>query len=409
MKRDIYKRKEIFELEKKRLEKANISQRNKDLIIAFQGYLFSKGSGNIRVAKLSTQMRKICVLIGMDLDVLKREDILQLVAKINQNTKHSEATKGDYRRVVKQFYTFYKDLDQRLESSDKEVFSAANKMYKFVEKEISSSYKRKQIDPSEVITEQDIDLVIRKGCRTPKERAFIKFLHEGGLRIGEMLGIKRKDIIIGEQYGVAHINGKTGRRATNFVRSIPYIVQWLDIHPDKSPEAYVWLSERPNKMYTPLNYTGASKLMRRCFARAGLKKRNNLHWCRHSRASLLLGKIPEAVVCRYLGWTQGSRQVRTYSHLSNEQTRDAILKFNGLSNKEKEVKNQPKVCSCKAINDFSARYCYRCGKPLSVDILLKDQQIVKDETNKTLKAMVEMFQKPEVLKAFLDFKAKNET
>src|SRR3989338_4874664 len=135
-------------------------------------------------------------------------------------------------------------------------------------------------------------------------------------------------------------------------------------------------------MWEPLDYRGATKLLLRCFTRAGYvkfeefgkadgnigrrisyqKKKCNPHWFRHSRASLLAPHLPEALLCKYMGWKIGSKQVQTYLHLCPQQLEDAFLKLHGLK-EEDEQKGKPQKCGCGIVSDRFARYCLNCGNP----------------------------------------------
>ena len=119
-------REKSFESELKTLAESNICQRNKELIAKFQNYLFSTGSKGLRVAKLTSQLRLICNRINKPLDILTKTDLIDLLALFSQNKFkedkiYSEATKADYRRVIKQFYKWFKDEDQKLESKDENI------------------------------------------------------------------------------------------------------------------------------------------------------------------------------------------------------------------------------------------------------------------------------------------------
>src|SRR3989338_4525197 len=108
-------RKKLFGVELNKLKEDNISQRNKDLITGFRNYIFSTSSGELRVTKLSYQLRAICrwlkfaLNINKDLDNLSKNEVLSIVNFINSIQERSEATKADYRRSLKQFYKWFKD------------------------------------------------------------------------------------------------------------------------------------------------------------------------------------------------------------------------------------------------------------------------------------------------------------
>ncbi|MBT3395517.1 tyrosine-type recombinase/integrase [archaeon] len=409
---DLYPSKRgYFKRTNEKLSRADISEINKQLIRDFQNYLFSSGSGEKRVAKLTAQFINMFSfkeangkVISINLDNVTRKDVLNIVAYINRIDRLSEATKSDYRRCIKQFFKWFQEEDVRVDSEDRNDRIEAKKLYSYIEKELSISYKKKQIDPSTILSDEEIENVVRKGCRSIKEKAFIKFLHETGIRAGEMLNLHLKHIEIKKNIGVAYVDGKTGRRAVQFTRSMPYIVQWLESHPFKDDnDSFLWLGESPNRLHQPLIHRGSQKMIDRCFERSGIKKKHNFHWFRHSRASLLAPHLPESLLCKYMGWTIGSRQVKTYLHLCPQQLEDAFLKMNGLA-EEVEKKELPKQCGCGTINDSFSRYCFRCGNPLSVETALQDQEIVKSETGKAVKEMLEMFKDPEILNAFMKFK-----
>jgi len=413
LKMDLYPNKrKNFENANKKLEQFKTSETNKKLIRDFQNYLFSTGSKELRIAKLTTQLIRILsykdngrLVFNCNFNDVSKKEVLNLVSYINRQKNLSEATKGDYRRCIKQFYRWYKDEDDKIYSADLNVRTKALKFYNYLEKEVSMNYKRKQIDPSTVLTEEDIEKVVSKGCRTIKEKALIKFLHETGVRAGELLNLKLKDIEIKKNMGVVYVNGKTGRRAVQFTKSMSYLVGWLEMHPTKDdPSSYLWLTESTNRMHQPIKHNGAKKLVDRCFVRAYVNKKHNLHWFRHSRASLLAPHLPEALLCRYMGWVIGTRQVRTYLHLCPHQLEEAFLRINGLAQEEEDQKNLPQKCGCGTVNDSFARYCFKCGNPLSVEVAVQDQEMVKSETGKAIKEMLTLFQDPEKLKAFMKFK-----
>lgn len=305
-------RDKAFELELKRLETANISQRNKELITAFQNYIFSTGTtGKQRITKLSGQLRRICAKLDTDLDKLDKQKLTDLIAIYNKDDRYSGATKSDYRRVIKQFYKWFEEEDPRLQSEDKTVKLETERFYKYIKKEVKRAEKIKIVDFSNIITDEEAQLVVDKGCKTMKEKAFISLLHETGARAGEFLNILIGDIEQKENYAMVRVDGKTGERRVPIVKSIPYLLAYLEIHPFKdNKQSYLWLGESRRYMNKPLEHKGGQKLIDRCFEGIGVNKKHNFHWFRHSRATLLAPKMTEAMLCKYIGWVLGSNQVR---------------------------------------------------------------------------------------------------
>jgi len=419
---------------------SKISEQNRKMISDFQGFLFSKQSSPKRVAKLTSQLRKVCyamteLKIDKDFNDLSRQDLVNVVAYWNTKEGIADATKADYRRAIKQFYLWFKDDDKRLYCNDSEVRNEARKFYQYLEKEVKESYKEKQVDPLSIISDAEIDIVIEKGAKTAKEKAFISLLHETGCRAAEFLNLKVGNVILKQNFAEIHIpDGKTGRRTVFVVKSIPYLLSYLDCHAAKqNPNALLWLGENRALMDQPLMYNGAVKLVCRCFERAGfidiertvvqlengktktriirkeVKKQHNLHWFRHSRATLLAPKMTEAMLCKYMGWTIGSKQVRRYAHLCVKQLEDVFLSIHGLQEKDERT-DLPIKCICGIVNPAKQRYCNSCHRPLTMDTVIQDKETVDLEINKTMQFFMEMSKKPEMMKDFQDFlkkKAKN--
>lgn len=376
-----------------KLKSSKVSKNNKKLILDFQTYLASTGSGKVRIAKLTGQLKRIALISNKDFSSFEKKDLMKVIAHFN-HSDYSDATKADYRRVLKQFFKYYEDEDKR---SDTKI------LYKFIKQGISSAYKEKQIEPNAILTEEDIEAVVRS-CTNIRDKAFIKFLHETGLRAGEMLGLKIENIALKKNIGLAYVDGKTGRRTVQFTKSMSYIVRWLDVHPLKDKGSYLWVSCSNNTNNSRLGYRNTNKIIHKSFTRANVSKKHNLHWFRHSRATLNAPHWPEVIMCKYFGWVVGSTQVRTYCHISPKQIEDAFMKMNGLGEVEEQKSNKPQICGCGETNDCFARYCFRCGNPLSVQIAVQDKEIIHRETDNTIKEMVKMFQDPEMIKAFVNFK-----
>lgn len=413
-KRDIYWRiDQQYARQIVRLEKWDGSQINKDLIIRFKTHLLAKGTKELRLAKIIWGLRHLCDWLGKDLDQATKGDIELLAAKIHQANyilkssksqevrNFSDSTKSDYRRCIKQFYRWFEEEDPRMQSQNAAERADAAKMYKYIEKNIKTKCPEKDHDPSNCITDEEIKTVLSTGCSSDMERAFIKLLHETGCRIGEFLSIRIKDIEKKESCWLVYVNGKTGERRIPFTDSIPYIVRWLDFHPTKDPEDYLWESLNNRYKGKPLEHAGANKLITRCFVRAGLpKKKHNPHWFRHSRATIDAGKYSEPIHCKLRGWVIGSSTPRKYVHLSAKAVEDEFLKARGIKRaKEEEASPLPKTCFCGKINAPEAKYCAGCGKTLHLEAAMQEQEYM----TKALEVMEKIMQSPELFKRYQEY------
>lgn len=392
-------RKDDYESEKERIKNWDTSDRNKEIIFDYYTSMLAKGTTSKRIYKIGGQLRKICNILAKDIDKVDKKDLERLIVEVNQNITIADATKSDYRRIIKAFYKYYKKEDKRLKSENKEILSEALDFYEYAS-EIKRGSKRKKIDYSNIITPSDCQTIIEKGCSKIVEKAIVSVLHESGFRIGEFLGIRIKDIIFKENYAMIKVDGKTGERRVPIVQSIPFLIQWLERHPEKdNPNALVWLVI-DNREKRPFHWIGIIRMLRRVTANAGISKKCNPHWFRHSRATLLVEEgYQEEIIRNIMGWTAGSDEIKTYVHIGAKQVENAFKLSNGLE-KEEEHKPKFKKCVCDTINDSSARYCLKCGKALSIAVISQEQ----DYMTKAFDLFSKLLSDPKLQKEFEEFK-----
>lgn len=400
---DIYQRKRWYEPELKRLKKEKISEKNKKLILDFHKYLFSEGSSKPRVIKLSWQLRVLGKLLNKDFDKADEQDIRGVVAEINHgeitranNVKKmiSEETKADYRRVIKQFYKW---------------LEGEGKRYPEKVEWIKCKVKVNGQKVKDLITIKEVKKLIEYS-ENDRDRAFLSFLYESGARIGEILNMRISDFQNMERWGKVRITGKTGPRTIIIVNSVPYINKFLSAHPfRKDSSQFLWISIGTYHHNERINYYGAKHLINRAFKRAGIKKKRiHLHLFRHSRATEMASHLTEAQMKKHFGWVQGSEMASVYVHLSGRDVENAMLSYYGLRDKkeEKDEKLEANIdCArCNTINPSEGKFCTNCGMALNLKVAMETEEQVKEETDKTLKLLMEMMKQPEIMKRFEEFK-----
>lgn len=374
---------------------------NKALILQFLDNLAARGTKEARQAKLAWELRVICNWLEKPLSEATKRDLERVAGQIS-NSKYTENTKSDYRRALKHFYRWFEEEDGRLTSKDENERLEARKAYKFLTT-IKTTAPLKDLDPGSMIKEEDIRRVIEKGCRYDHEKAFVRLTHETGCRVGEVLGIRLKDIDRKETLWSVRVSGKTGERTVFLRESIPYLVRWLEIHPDnQNPNAYLWVSLH-NRFYgKPLRYDGARRLLKRTFVRAGVDKKSNSHHFRHSRSSIDGQRYTEAICCSLRGWRIGSQMARRYTHIGNKEAERAVMRAYDLEPAEKKTEEaKPQYCICGRINTPESYYCDKCGKALRIDTAMKEQEYL----SLAFKLLTDIMQDTEKRAAFEAWKA----
>lgn len=393
-------RTKAYETNLEKVESSNISEKNKEHIKNFCIGLLSKCNNNNkkptskkRAAKLIIQLLTICEILKEDLNELNIAHLERLMYEINSNDKWSNATKCDYRRAIKQFLYWYENYDDRFLSQDVVTREQCRRMYKFIRENICLSYEKEIIDPEQIITKEDEILLIEKGCKTIQEKAIITTLLETGARTSDLLltnisGFKVDDRGIG-CLKLGH--GKTGSREVDILTCVPYIIEFLKYHKDKdNPESPLfYFEELKTKKTKFMNHSRLKITIERIFKRAGLEKRHNVHWTRHSCITLneLNNDLPRSVRNRIYGWSDKSRMFEQYIHIGRNEERKAWEKAKNIPSVNEEKKEKMIMCICQRYISSRNSYCPHCARPTSLEVLKEEKKRSEDfqtEINKLL-------------------------
>lgn len=426
---DIYNRKRFsIENEQLMLDNSSLDVYTKSKIQEFNTHLTARGVQVMRRIKLMKQCRLmfeqlICQSV-LEMDANSIENALAKIAsfnfkrkiKIGSNKKGKDTpckykwvskewsydTKKDYRRLIKQFFGWY---------CEKYENEQTNKIKKAIASKVVINLKNKERLQlrSDIIEEEDKNLLISKGCKNAKEKAFISLLHEMGYRIGEILGIKIKDIErLGDKAKI-QVTGKTGTRCPSTYVAYPYLSQWLDVHPYKDDRnAYLWTLDnenfRKNKQENCLSYIGAIRLINRVSKRAKFTKPCNPHWFRHSRATLNSRFMREVPLCRFMGWEIGSKQASTYCKTNDNDVDDIVEQQLGKKTKE-QVQMHINCSTCGITNDKNSKFCSRCGRALTLQSAIQgEEEIQRQIAERVTKMMETMLKNPEKRNEWLKIK-----
>ena len=255
----------------------------------------------------------------------------------------------------------------------------------------------------DVVPPSDVDKLV-ENTNHIRDRAFVAYLYESGNRIAEILNIRIQDISINKNHAKVKVNGKTGERFITIVNSLPYITQYLSIHPSRNdPSSFLWLNIGTYNHNEPLSYVGAKKLLKRTFEKANIKKPCNPHMFRHSRATELANHLTETQMCLFFGWAIGSGQVKTYVHASGRDVDNAMMKYHGLGDEETRPPKPIKCNRCNEVNTPHAKYCGKCGLGLDLKTVIDDQEKKNSVQEQLANLLMTLSQDPEEMKKFQEY------
>jgi len=156
--------------------------------------------------------------------------------------------------------------------------------------------------PEELLTEDEIERMT-EAARTQRDRAFVSVLYESGLRIGEMLSLKIKNVHLEEHGATLTFNGKTGIRRVRITSSSQKVANWIKSHPlREDPNAPLWVSLGTRNRDRTIKGKTVNALLKDLARKAGIEKRIYPHLFRHSRSVHLSKYLTEAQTKELFGW-----------------------------------------------------------------------------------------------------------
>ena len=350
---DIHNRKHRFELALRNLTQDTvICQENKARIQKFVTFC---RANNLSLERQLIYLQKLTLLARLytaPFEKATKDSIVDLMDRVKKRGL-AEWTYHTYCVVLKRFYKWLRGTDD----------------YPPEVKWLKASVRNKTtVTADKLLNEHEI-LKLAERAENHRDRAFVLVLYESGCRIGEILGLRIRDIASDEYGALLSVTGKTGTRRIRIVASCSELMAWINVHPhSKDRDAPVWIGVGAVGRNEPLSYYAARKLLQRLAKRAGIKKAVNPHIFRHSRATDLLrrdyslSKLPAL-----MGWTPGTKMLNIYSHLNGEDADEEVLRLHGLAAKAKDAPNLTvRICPrCQEKVSSASKFCQRCGSPMN--------------------------------------------
>jgi len=360
---EVYNYSRTLERELEKLRSNSLGKENSETILRFYKQLVAEGIGIARRIKFLDTLRRIASLLNKPFSEVTKDDIIDLVAKIEQRS-YSEWTKHDYRMILKRFYKWLRGCEDEYPPEVRWIKLRSN---------IPNKLEKKDL-----LTIDEIK-AIANCARHPRDKAFIWVYFESMRRLGEILTLNIGDVQFDELGARLRVNGKMGRDYGRIIISVPLLSVWLSMHPLRDdPNAPLWVTVRLKNNCKQLSYGATMSMLKDCVERAGIKKRVWLYLIRHSRITPASKILPHALLCSTAGWKQGSRMPSVYIHLAGEDVDEAhcILTGTKTIDKKEDERIKPIHCQrCDTQNPPGSKFCSKCGLPLEVKVAISLDQV----------------------------------
>jgi site-specific recombinase XerD/ribosomal protein S27AE len=302
---------------------------------------------------------------GIDVSRLTKDDMIKSMAVLEQSG-YAQTTKSDIKITIKSLMKHEKGDDEFYPPEVRWIKTAVN------------GYKK--ILPESVLTEDDV-LKVMGVMTEPRDKAIVSLLYDGGLRIGELIAMKFRDVDLNSE--PAHVtvpnSGKTGGRQIPVFFSANYLGAYVNNLPkDKEPDSPLWMARgRWSNTNKSIDRAAVAKVLKMAAKKAGIKKAVNPHAWRKASATRYANSLTDQQLKLFYGWTESSRMPEVYVSLSGRNIDNAVKRANGIKIEEEAAttKLKSKMCpKCQYANGTDLRYCGRCGSALDIKTSLEEQK-----------------------------------
>ncbi|MBU4300980.1 MAG: site-specific integrase [Nanoarchaeota archaeon] len=371
---DEQKKEELFEVSRhlKRaengLKNANISERNKAVIVRLEQYLIAKGLSIMRVRKYIINCKILAETYGKDFEDFTKDDcdaVMTLLrqrvinqAEINkeinigkdiQPKRYKENSLNDFTGVLKMLFKFLDGVTCKGQSP---------RACHLVKKNVKNKLRKEDL-----VTEEQVNQLVASAS-TLQYKTIISILFESAARPSELRGVDIKDITRTERGYKIEVDGKTGQGYIYCITSAPLLTSWLNNHAFRSPNSPLFYLLKDGK---PKYWRDSTwRKMIHGLSKKVLGRAIPLYRLRHSRAEDLIEKgMQTSKIKMVLRHAKGSNVLEsTYLHMDDSDTESAYCDAAGVEMPVQERKKSVFVAKkCKCGTDLSPHQlmCEKCG------------------------------------------------
>jgi len=266
-----------------------------------------------RVANILTQFNQLAPFIDFRLDEASRDDLIELVKKINEGRPSEEEdpsiwTITEYKKALKAYYVWLTGEDH----PDIVDFMRVH----------PKESEKPRVQKEELLDVHMVEKMIN-AASNPRDKVFLAVLWDSGARLSEILTLRWKDIVFQDDIVKCHIwNGKNRPRKILLVESVPMLrhwKNWKEKHNELKPEMPVFTNYRPYDSREMCSARNIAKQINDIRSRVDIPERirTNPHAWRKARATNYAERgMTQPNMTLQFGWAPGSDASKYYISLA---------------------------------------------------------------------------------------------
>jgi len=358
------------------IQKMEVSEENKKIVVEFDklnginGLTFSTRIGYLVLLKhllafADSKDKRFKDLIGEDIrefvKLLKEREIRTQICKGFRHKKKivrlSQGTVNTYIQGIKRFFKYLFKTGR----DNPRVIRDAGLMQRHVEFKLTSA---------DLPTEEEIEAMIN-ATPNPLYKAIIAVAYDSGMRINDILDLKVKDLIIGEnEVRLRFYIRKTKKHLLyGLGSSVGHLMNWYNLHPTKEPEAFLFCTMATNHRGKRMGYMNIYMVIKQLAKKAGVAPKKNVscHTLRHCATKRDKPHYSDEELRVLRGWSRTSAMPLRYAPITADEVfkKKQILEGKISSEPEKKVLDARNCPRCKNTVTPDSAYCCVCGHLLN--------------------------------------------
>ncbi len=372
---DFYNREKRFNSSLAKIGNWCKTEANKQLIFRLLSWAQAKDISYARRCKYLYFLKYMAQWLNKNLDKVTKDDIIFLVGKINSHGFTSE-TKSEFKAIIKKFY------DVTLYDKNKQLVDwLYDRRNDIIKRKVSFDVRKKR----EKLTKEDIaKLIYHSDIRM---KAFISVMFESCCRPSELLACRISDLQpTKEGFRLNLPQSKTKVRSILLFESSQYIISWLNIHPNKNNNSFLFCTDAINNKGEKWSPYGSLKQLKLVAKKANINKEITNYGLRRSGFTykITVKKISTSSMEIIMGWSKGNfaKRAKDYDLNTQEDAENELRQAYGIISKEeiKDLDNK-KCLRCSEDNSFAEKYCKKCAAALDPEVIaqIETKQILYEK------------------------------
>lgn len=172
---------------------------------------------------------------------------------------------------------------------------------------------------------------MEQAAKYPRDQLIVRLLADTGIRVGELINLRVRDLVREQSKCYLHVRGKTGGRIIGvepaLYRRLRAYVEGGRRDGGEDAPLFVALRARADGQAEPLTPSGVHQIVQYLGEAAGIHKRVYPHLFRHSYATEFLNRGGDSIMlAKVLGHGSLAMIQNVYAHLAADHVHDAMLR-----------------------------------------------------------------------------------